>query len=109
MKQPHKHAKCIKAQADGAEIEMYVHFNNGWRTVDPSWDLNREYRIKPQPVVTRRYTFFDRIEEHVQNKRDLNNMTPQHWYDEPSDAGKMLEWTFTGGKLTNVGIKNATD
>ena len=48
MKQPHKHAALIKAWADGAEIELY---NFGrWQDVKtPSWCLDLEYRIKPEP------------------------------------------------------------
>jgi hypothetical protein len=47
MKQ-HKWAKEIKAWADGAEIEQY--FGKSWvGIIDPSWSLNAEYRIKPQP------------------------------------------------------------
>jgi hypothetical protein len=46
---PHKHAKEIKAWADGAEIE-YLTLNGKWLTSEgPSWGGNTEYRIKPQP------------------------------------------------------------
>jgi hypothetical protein len=50
---PHKHAELIKQWADGAEIECKI---NGywWHAKPPSWDLDYEYRIKPeekQPVV----------------------------------------------------------
>ena len=49
----HKHAELIHAWADGAEIESKV---NGywWGTNPPRWDLDYEYRIKPEekkPVV----------------------------------------------------------
>jgi hypothetical protein len=47
---PHKHAKEIKAWADGAEIEFYVKEDDIWRpTCSPSWGGAVEYRIKPQP------------------------------------------------------------
>ena len=46
---PHKHAKEIKAWADGAEIE-YLTSSATWRTSEtPGWYENTEYRIKPQP------------------------------------------------------------
>ena len=46
----HKHAETIKAWADGAEIEV-KHPSNGswWDAKPPAWDLNYEYRIKPEP------------------------------------------------------------
>ena len=55
----HKHAELIKAWADGAEIEV-KHPSNGswWDAKSPAWDLNYEYRIKPEPkpdVVIRFY------------------------------------------------------
>lgn len=51
MNTPHKHAALIKAWADGAEIQ--------WRRGDewmsclpsPAWYEDKEYRIKPEPVV----------------------------------------------------------
>ena len=49
---PHKWAKEIKAWADGAEIEVKPYLCNRWVEVTsshPSWDLDNEYRIKPQP------------------------------------------------------------
>lgn len=45
---PHKHAEIIKAWADGAEIEIKS-YEGDWLTVyHPSFNGNREYRIKPQ-------------------------------------------------------------
>ena len=45
---PHKHAKEIKAWADGAEIEWFDINWAEWRlTSSPNWDENSEYRIKP--------------------------------------------------------------
>lgn len=45
----HKHAKLIKAWADGTEIQ-YWDSGHWWDTTGPSWDLNCEYRIKPEPT-----------------------------------------------------------
>lgn len=47
-KKPHVHAECIKAWADGAEIQ-YMDSTGKW--VDrpkPIWDIGSEYRIKPE-------------------------------------------------------------
>ena len=48
---PHKHAKEIKAWADGAEIEWLLDKAHSTWVFDscPSWFENTEYRIKPQP------------------------------------------------------------
>jgi hypothetical protein len=105
MKQPHKHAECIKAWADGAEIETWMKSDNAWQTVcNPIWANNREYRIKPQPVIVKKYTFYDRIERCVINGDDLNKMVAQAWYNKSDPMEEMLEWTFTDGKLTSITI-----
>lgn len=47
VKQPHKHAELIKAWADGAVIEVQI--CGDWLHADPpAWDVNGEYRIKPE-------------------------------------------------------------
>jgi len=46
----HKHAELIKAWADGARIEVKRPSNGSWWEADPPlWDLDYEYRIKPEP------------------------------------------------------------
>lgn len=46
----HKHHDCIVAWATGAEIEALPRNCLWWRTVTkPSWFLDCEYRIKPEP------------------------------------------------------------
>lgn len=51
MSKPHKHAELIKAWADGAEIEMFARPFGKWMEDDnPSWDVDSEYRIKPEKV-----------------------------------------------------------
>jgi hypothetical protein len=47
---PHKHAETIKAWADGAVIEYRIFNAQPWeQIVNPSWDNDTEYRIKPEP------------------------------------------------------------
>jgi hypothetical protein len=70
MKTPHKHAAVIKAWADGAEIQCKspkgyeddVNLACGlkskvlwkWDTISkPSWDVSKEYRVKPEPLKYR--------------------------------------------------------
>ena len=102
---PHKHAECIKAWADGATIETWLKVDSEWQVIEnPLWLEHRQYRIKPQPVIVKKYTFYDRIERYVANGEDLNKMVAQFWYDKPDPMEEMLEWTFTDGKLTSITI-----
>jgi hypothetical protein len=102
---PHKHAECIKAWADGAEIEVRSDDYDTWESIEmPTWFNCLEYRIKPQPVITKKYTFYDRIEKYVSQGKSLNTMSPQMWYSEHEGFANMLEWTFTDGKLTSITI-----
>lgn len=49
-KTPHKHAELIKAWADGAVIQYLDTLDNNFRNINtPSWDTEREYRVKPTP------------------------------------------------------------
>jgi hypothetical protein len=48
---PHKHAKTIKAWADGADIES-LQSTGRWFVIDaPMWAIRNEYRIKPAAPV----------------------------------------------------------
>jgi len=52
MPTPHKHAKVIKAWADGKTIQMKT-FSGKWKDLgllNPAFD-SEEYRIKPEPQV----------------------------------------------------------
>lgn len=57
MGTPHMHAAVIKAWADGAEIQVlqaggvWVDFKN----YTPTWNPDKEYRVKPQPVKSGGY------------------------------------------------------
>ena len=51
---PHKHAKLIKAWADGALIEYWSKTTKQWtdvEAVNPYWRETTEYRIKPKPDI----------------------------------------------------------
>lgn len=49
MNQPHKHAEVIKAWADGADIEFSGDGSTWVKVENPRWDLDCEYRVKPEP------------------------------------------------------------
>jgi hypothetical protein len=101
MNKPHRHAECIKAWADGAQIQVYLNSAGGWTDdTEPDWYPDYRYRIKP--VVTKKYyTYFD--ERYIAD--DLNNMQPQTWYSNNEGMrGEHLEWVFVNNKLTAVNI-----
>lgn len=54
VKQPHIHAKVIKAWAEGAKIQEYSIHSNTWVDVGKDsrpilWSANSKYRVKPDP------------------------------------------------------------
>lgn len=53
---PHKWAKEIKAWADGADIEFLDSDTGRWITkMYDGWDIEAEYRIKPQPNLNKEF------------------------------------------------------
>lgn len=57
MGTPHKHAKQIKAWADGATIQLFT-LNHGWIDCTnnvPLWSDNTKYRVKPTPKTATAY------------------------------------------------------
>lgn len=57
---PHKWHKEIKAWADGAEIEMWYPQYDGWGDcINPMFDKDHRYRIKPQPKEPQYLYVFD--------------------------------------------------
>lgn len=57
---PHKHARFIKAWADGHEIEYWDNILDEWYGVyHPSWALHLDYRIKPKQLTYRLALFED--------------------------------------------------
>lgn len=50
MGTPHKYAEVIKAWADGVEIQFRYRANTIWhRTEQPSFSVDYEWRVKPEP------------------------------------------------------------
>lgn len=52
---PHKHAKVIKAWAEGRQVQVYLTCSNKWETLDNnskwiSWSEDLKYRIKPKTI-----------------------------------------------------------
>jgi homogentisate 1,2-dioxygenase len=106
MNKPHKHAECIIAWANGAEIEYRYVSCDEWRTADnPTWSLYIHYRIKPQPVIKKMYMHYDGIEEAMGEDFCHGSPVPQQMYVDNNNMSNHLEFTFTDGKLTSVKIK----
>lgn len=73
-KKPHVHAEVIKAWADGYEIEYRHDLFGLWRTaVQPSWIINTEYRVKPEPVVK-----YHGVLQGTNGYEDMNHTTGYH-------------------------------
>lgn len=93
---PHKHAEVIKAWADGAEIQyrspesMSISWND---TKDPAWNVEFEYRVKPQPkkcVPYKRYLYHSLGgETHVGLV-----YKDRGWNPEPGNSG-FIDWIDT--------------
>jgi hypothetical protein len=106
MNKPHKHAECIKAWADGAEIEFRHGECYEWETIDnPTWNLYNQYRIKPQPMIKKMYMHYDAIEVAVGENFWHAFAVPQQMYENNSSMSNHIEFTFVDGKLTSVEIK----
>lgn len=102
---PHKHAECIKAWADGAEIEFRHEECHAWKTADsPTWNLYTQYRIKLQPVIKKMYMHYDSIEKCVYDDDQVwdGMQVPQQMYCTNSAMSNHIEFTFTDGELTSV-------
>ena len=53
-KKPHVHAELIKAWADGATVQVL--WLGKWEDcILPGWAISSKYRIKPEPIKTKRY------------------------------------------------------
>lgn len=103
MKTPHVHAECIKAWADGAEIEVKLKDGEWEQCNQPFWCGIHEYRIKPKPVITKRYFHVDNFEEKLNNDEyQVVGILRQDNYRMHTH----IELTFTDGKVTAVELKN---
>lgn len=106
MNKPHKHAECIKAWADGADIEFRYEECHAWEKSEcPTWNKYIQYRIKPKPVIKKMYMHYDSIEKRVHDnyERVWDGMqVPQQMYCTNSAMSDHIEFTFTDGKLTSV-------
>lgn len=102
-RKPHLHAKEIIAWADGHEIEFLTPGYSDWAVTEhPSWNPNKKYRVKPQPVIKKMYMHYDSIEHYVQEGFCNGMNIPQQMYLDNTTMSNHLEFTFIDGKLTSV-------
>lgn len=102
---PHKHAELIKAWADGATIEcndcgVWFYANN------PTWQEDREYRIKPEPkpdVVL--YAFVHRVAHHLPCSPYASISSAYGQFPDPQNQAN-LKLTFDGetGELKSAEV-----
>lgn len=63
MTQRHKHADCIIAWANGAEIQAQQNATGKWVTIHrPQWEMETFYRVKPEPKPDE--VFYGRLDQH---------------------------------------------
>lgn len=98
MNKPHKHAEVIKAWADGAEIEFYDVDTDRWCLIEsPSWSKHGQYRIKPKPVIEKKFIFASHFETKNTNFKAEIWPKDSNYIDQP-----IIQVTLTDGKVTAV-------
>jgi len=97
MKTPHVHAELIKAWADGAEIQLKMNAVQWGDCVDPYWNPDLEYRIKPEPKPD--HVYYGVFE--MDGSRVLESC-----FTKVNDQGDELKLTFDGetGKLKSAEV-----
>ena len=77
----HKWHKEIKAWADGADIEFLDKDTNRWITkMYDGWDIEAEYRIKPQPISNELKEKLIKGVDEILNKYQSKLKEPQYLY-----------------------------
>ena len=77
----HKHAELIKAWADGHTIELFSPHGEWDEVLNPTWQPDREYRIKREPkpdVVEERLLFWNMS---IPADANLEDLTWARWLD----------------------------
>lgn len=103
MKKPHKHAKLIKAWADGAEIEYLNTTDHIWQPIFKGWSwdstLHIDMRIKPEPRPD--FVYYGQLDEPARGGYTLGSCFTSH-----HDSCDKLKLTFDGetGKLKSAEV-----
>lgn len=100
MNKPHKHAECIKAWADGAEIEYYSDELSCWKDVTcnlPIWFEWSQYRVKPTPKIEKKFIFAQHFEK---NAEEIEAVIWTEGMNHINEA--IIQITLTDGKVTAV-------
>jgi hypothetical protein len=101
MKKPHKHAELIKAWADGAEIQLKMNATHWGDCIDPYWNADLEYRIKPEPKPD--VVYYGVCDQEAARLR----VTELEWcFTKLNDEGDLIKLTFDGetGKLKTAEV-----
>jgi hypothetical protein len=99
---PHKHAKLIKAWAEGAIIQEKYSFND-WRVFDGYWQEDKAYtyRIRPEPKPD--VVYYGVCDQEAARLR----VTELEWcFTKLNDEGDLIKFTFDGetGKLKSAEV-----
>lgn len=98
---PHKHAELIKAWANGAKIQVEDYCSGNWRDciINPAWDPESKYRIKPEPKP-------DVVRFVVYEFNPINEKTYGGIPDKEKNSFSNLKLTFDGetGKLKSAEV-----
>ena len=79
-----KHREVLNAWLDGAEVQYRNFYDdaNWYNIVNPSWDADNGYRIKPQPkILHHRVVVFEAGHARIYSKHDQLPHTYVECYD----------------------------
>ncbi len=95
---PHKHAKVIKAWADGATIQIKHHESGGWvDTESPQWgDLL--YRVKPEVVYPVTQMNIEQITKAYNDTKHTNGLV--------GVANQAIKHAIDNGQVYIKGVTN---
>lgn len=117
---PHKHAECIKAWADGYEIQYKAEINpfgnTIWKFTDnPTWDKDIEFRVKPKPKL-RPFTYDEvvklkdcwlitKLPNHLSHTKDLCRI---QFIREYQQGFAVVLVTVIAGDINNILVSSKT-
>ena len=101
----------------GSQIQFRKNNDDNWEDLTMTYkeasdvyrvsNVNYQFRVKPEEVITKVYMHYNSLESLVQ-KGDFYRKIPSNMmFDTPNNMQKHLEFTFTNGKLTSVEMKEA--
>ena len=103
----HKHAELIKAWADGAIIQFYAKERDKWLDcLSPSWVIEVNYRIKPEPKPDVVYYVVAEINNNVFKRNIIDKNDCFSFLSKHKTTADNLKLSFDGetGKLMTAEV-----